>query len=364
MRGMAGPERVGVLAVLGGAVLAAIGAQAVLSRLRPPLPAVAVVALAVLLPLEHWSWPRPPGAVPSGDDVPPVYRWLAADGVAPVVELPVYPFRARRLWAAYLYFSTYHWRPIPIGRTSFYPPGHEWLVWGLREFPDPASLALLDRLGLQTVVVHPRVWDEGERRRRLAAIAAEPRLAWRRSFDHVPPARFAPLGLGEESVYAVTPASAPAPPCAPAGELPRDAWTFSSTGVNKPERVRDGDARTAWMTAIPQRPGDRLEVDLGRTETVAAVALDIGYPHEEFARNLVLAIDAGEGWKRVAYADGPAERLATLDALLLRPREARMVLRIAPEPVRRLRLIVGLREEDPAWPRWAVPELRLFARCQ
>jgi hypothetical protein len=364
MRGMAGPERVGVLAVLGGSVLAAVGAQAVLSRLRPPLQAVAVVVLAALLPLEQWSRPRPPGAVPSGDDVPPVYGWLAADGDAPVVELPVYPFRARRLWAAYLYFSTYHWRPIPIGRTSFYPPAHEWLVWGLREFPDPVSLALLDRLGLHTVVVHPRVWDEPERRERLAAVAAEPRLALRQSFDHVPPARFAALGLGDELVYALTPAAAPAPPCAPAGELPREAWTFSSTGVNKPERVRDGDARTAWMTAIPQRPGDRLEVDLGRTETVAAVALDIGYPHEEFARNLVLAIDGGEGWKRVAYADGPAERLATLDDLLLRPREARMVLRIAPEPVRRLRLIVGLREEDPAWPRWSVPELRLFGRCQ
>jgi hypothetical protein len=134
--------------------------------------------------------------------------------------------------------------------------------------------------------------------------------------------------------------------------------------VNKPELVADGDARTAWMTAIPQRPGDRLEVDLGRMETVAAVGVGIGYPHEEFARNLALAVDAGQGWQRVAYADGPAERLATLDDLLLRPRDARMVLRIEPQPVRRLRLLVGLREEDPAWPRWAVSELRLFARCQ
>ena len=134
--------------------------------------------------------------------------------------------------------------------------------------------------------------------------------------------------------------------------------------MNKPDRVLDGDARTAWMTEIPQRPGDRLEVDLGRTETVAAVALDIGYPHEEFGRHLVLAVDAGEGWQRVRYADGPAERLSTLDALLERPREARMVLRVEPRPVRRLRLLVGLREQDPAWPRWSVPELRLFAGCQ
>jgi hypothetical protein len=365
MRGMAGPERVSVLAILGGAVLAAVAAQALLSSLRRPWLRVAMVAaLAVALPLEHWNRPRPPGAVPAGRDVPPVYAWLAADGHGPVVELPVYPFRARRFWAAYLHFSTYHWRPIALGRTSFYPPAHEWLAWGLRDFPGPISLAFLDRLALRTVVVHPRIWDEAERSGRLAAVAGEPRLIPRQSFAHVPPPRFSALGLGEERVYALAPGDAPAPPCVPDAELPRDAWTLDGTGVNKPERVRDGDPRSPWMTAIPQRPGDRLEVDLGRKETVAAAALDIGYPHEEFGRNLVMLVDAGEGFRRVAYADGPAERLATLDDLLRRPREARMVLRIEPQPVRRLRLMVGFREEDPAWPRWSVPELRLFGRCQ
>lgn len=104
---------------------------------------------------------------------------------------------------------------------------------------------------------------------------------------------------------------------------------------------------------------------IGRKETVAAIALGIGYPHEEFGRNLVLIVDAGDGaGRRVPYDDGPAERLATLNELLDRPREARMVLRIEPQPVRRLRVMVGLREEDPAWPRWSVAELRLFAACR
>ena len=364
MRGMAGPERVSVLALLGGAVLAALAAQALFDRLRGRASGVVAAALALLLPLEQWSRPRPPGLVPSGRDVPAVYAWLAEHGDGPVAEVPVYPFRARRLWAAYLYFSTYHWRDVPIGRTSFYPPAHEWLAWGLRGFPDAVSLALLDRLALRTVVVHPRVWEEAERPARLAAVAAEPRLVPQASFTGAPPPRFDALGLGGEQVYALTPAPRPPPPCTPGAELPREGWTLSGTGVNKPERALDGDARTAWMTGIPQRPGDRLELDLGGLREVAAVALDIGYPHEEFARNLVLAADDGGGWQRVEYADGPAERRETLESLLERPREARMVLRFPPRPVRRIRLMVGLREEDPAWPRWAVPELRLFAECQ
>jgi len=360
---MAGPERVSVFALLGGAVLGALGAQALFER-WPRMARPLALGLAVLLPLEHWSRPRPAGEVPAGRDVPAVYAWLAADGRDPLVELPVYPFRARRFWAAYLYFSTYHWRPISIGRTSFYPPAHEWLVWNVRDFPDPVSLAFLDRLDLRTVVVHPRVWEEAERAARLQAVAAEPRLAFRRSFDAVPPPRFAPLGLGEERVYALARAAPPPPPCAPRDEIARQGWTVSATGVNKPERVLDGDPATAWMTEIPQRPGDRLEVDLGAAQEVAAVTLDIGYPHEEFGRNLVLSADEGTGWQRLEYADGPAEQVETLQQLLEQPRTARMALRIAPRTVRRLRLMVGAREEDPAWPRWAVPELRVFARCQ
>src|SRR6185503_13412911 len=133
------------------------------------------------------------------------------------------------------------WRPIPIGRTSFYPPAHEWLVWGLRGFPDATSLALLDRLGLRTVVVHPRVWDDADRDARVAAVQAEPRLMQVASFDDVPPVRFAPLGLGGERVYTLQSAAPPAAPCVPAGELAREGWTVSGTGVNKPERVADGD---------------------------------------------------------------------------------------------------------------------------
>jgi hypothetical protein len=203
-----------------------------------------------------------------------------------------------------------------------------------------------------------------EREARLAAVAAEPRLAQVATFDDVPPARFAPLGLGDERVYTLRSAAPPAAPCVPAGELAREGWTVTGTGVNKPERVTDGDPRTSWMTEIPQRPGDRLEVDLGADQEVAAAALDIGYPHEEFGRNLVVSVDDGAGWRRVDPADGPAERLDTLRQLLEHPRTARMVLRIEPRKIRRVRLMVGAREEDPAWPRWAVPELRLYARCQ
>jgi hypothetical protein len=49
--------------------------------------------------------------------------------------------------------------------------------------------------------------------------------------------------------------------------------------------------------------------------------------------------------------------------LVERPRSARVVMRFAPQRATGLRLMVGYREEEPAWPRWSLPELRLFRRC-
>jgi hypothetical protein len=363
-RAMASPERSGALVLLGGAVLVGLAVAAVLERVMERQRWAIVMGLALLLPLEHWGPPRAASEVPAGAAVPAVYRWLATQPSQPLVELPLYPERQRKQWSLYLHFSTAHWRRIPIGRASFYPPVHDLLAWSLRGFPDRTSLAALDRLGLRTVVVHPRLWPEDERGLRVRELDAHPRLRLLRTFAEEGGAAQA-LGLGGERVYALLSGPPPDPPCQPVEEIPPAAWALSSTGVNKPARAVDGDAARAWFTAQPQRPGDHIQVTLPAPETVAAVAVRMHYPYEEFGRNLVL-VAKGEsgGWQRVPYDDGPEERWALLRDLVQRPTQALMVLRLAPRRVSALRLMVGYREEEPAWPRWSVPELMLFRRCQ
>lgn len=365
LRAMAGPERFGMLVPLGLAVLVGLGAAALLARRSRPT-ALAAAVLAVIVPLEHWRIPRSAAEVPAGADLPEVYRWLARDRSTPIVELPLYPSRARKQWAAYLYFSTYHWRPLPVGRTSFYPPIHEFLVHMLEAFPGDGALAALDRLGVDTVVVHPRIWAEAERAARVQALDGHPRLRLVQSFASAPDPRFAALALGDERVYRV---SGPAPdlprPCVPAEALPREAWTFDSSGISKEDRARDGDRRTAWYTAQPQRPGDYLEVRLPGVETIAAVGLGLYYPYDELPRNPVVVVEAEDGGRRrVEIADGAAEQRAVLDALLDRPREAEWALRFPPVRARGVRIQVGWREEDPSWPAWSVPELQVYRSCR
>jgi hypothetical protein len=361
-RGMASPERIGVLVTLATAALVGLGIPALQARLPHAARMALTGVLAILLPLEHWSPSRRPAYVPTGSHVPSVYAALAT-GTSPVVELPLHPDPARKLWAAYPFFSTHHWRRMPIGRTSFYPPAHDLLAWGLRDFPAGPSLTLLDRLGVRSIVVHPHVWTVDERRIRLAALEAEPRLRLERSFDDVVPARYAPFGLGQERLYQLAEGPPATPPCTPADAIDRSRWTMAGSGGDEPDRARDGDPRTAWRTDIPQRPGDKLEVHLAAPETVGAIALSLGYPFDEFPRNLVVMTES-EDWERVAYADGPEERWSTIDDLLRRPREARLVLRIPPRRVRAVRLMVGLREQDLSWPRWRVGEVALYRGCR
>jgi hypothetical protein len=365
-RGMSSPNRAAVLVLLGGAVLLGFGAAWARSVLPRALGSAALLVLGLLLPLEQWSPPTTGMRVPTGRDVPEAYRFLAAGDGSPMIDLPLYPDVAKRYWALYLYFSTYHWRPIPIGRTSFYPPAHDYLAWSLRGFPDDLSLGILEHLGIRTLVVHPFVWEDlGERARKLAILDSDPRLRLVKAFEDVPPG-VPGLQLGRERIYAlVGGGTPPSPLCTPSEELPRGSWTLSGTGVTSPKRAVDGDRKTAWSTAAPQKPGDRLEVRFPAPEDVSALTIDLWYPHAEFPRNLVVFLQGEEGGlERVPYEDGPDVRNATIDALVSRPREATMVLRLKPARARAFRLMVGLRERDPAWAAFSVPEVHAYRECR
>jgi hypothetical protein len=396
VRGMDGSKRIGVLVILGGAVLAGFGLAWLFARLSAHARTAAVALLAILLPLEHWTRPGAGSGIPAGARVPSVYHWLAEQPREPLIELPLHPDVAKRYWSTYLYFSTYHWRPIPIGRTSFYPPAHDFLAFSLREFPDDTSLVLLDRLGIRTIVVHPLVWEPGERERRLAALDAEPRLHRVRVFDDTLPERFVDMRLGQERVYVLTGAARRGTaPCMPAGELNRDAWTLRSLRHGTPleapgqialrrrargfgqwvrhrewrtpwmaDWVRDDDRGTAWTTADAQHQGDGLQITLPAAETVAAATLDLSYPYDEFPRSLVVLAEGDEERRKLAWADGPEERWATLEELLHRPREARLVVRVPAQAVTTLGIKIGPLDEGSAFPRWSVPELRLYRECR
>lgn len=354
--------RTPVLILFSECALAGLGANWVLARFGGGRAALAAAAMAAVALAQQWTAPAPGVKAPAGRALPSVYRWLASDSREPLVELPLYPDLAKRLWALYPYLSTYHFRPVPIGRSSIYPPAHDYLAYSLGRFPDATSIGLLDRLGIRTVVVHPLLWSEEERVERLRALDAEPRLRLARTFENEPPSSLAPLRFGHERVYRIVGAELAGPaPCAPGDELPHSGWTLRGSGGH-PGRASDGDLQTAWHTEGSQRAGDFFRISFPRKERIAAVVLAMDY--YGFPRDITLQVRDEDGEMRsVAYQDGAEERWQTIRDLLERPREARLVLRFRPERASAVRLVIAFQGDFNALPPWAIPEIRIYREC-
>jgi len=123
-----------------------------LSRL---LGAGIVALLAGLVILESLIWPGAHAVeVPVGDQVPPVYRWLAGQPPGSVLELPTVAFAEGQALLDYQYLSIYHWHPTPDGYSGFVPPKHGQIEYEMERFPSERSVSLLQALDVQYVVVH------------------------------------------------------------------------------------------------------------------------------------------------------------------------------------------------------------------
>jgi hypothetical protein len=148
---------------LGGGVLARGGKAGALVTLllagviaglnvRRPFPLNQELASPYVKPPDSYLRPAP--------EAPPVYRYVSA--LPKDVALAEFP--ADDLWYStrYLFFSTFHWRPIVNGFTSFYPPAAvdriRWLINPLRT-PDEAWTTLHSS-GVTHVVLHTGAWDE------------------------------------------------------------------------------------------------------------------------------------------------------------------------------------------------------------
>ena len=154
------PGRINTLTSLALALLAAGGASALLARIRNPrLADVAAAALVAVVLLEYADLHGP--AHPTVPEQPAGARGLPE----PQLHLPMSRVGNRR----YVLWSTDGFPRIVNGRASFDPALTSDVAYGVRDFPDRRSVALLRRLGVRVVVVHPELspgtsWEGAERK--------------------------------------------------------------------------------------------------------------------------------------------------------------------------------------------------------
>lgn len=156
------PGRMMIFALLGMSIissylLARISLEA--SRLKKSL---FFGALAFLIILEGCSLPLPGLRLPGAASLPFPYKWLADAPPGPVAEYPLADCQSDGD-SIYMYYSTFHWKPLVNGYSRVLPPGRESLNKTLQKFPAPVALDTLSSIGVRYILVHLGQYREDAR---------------------------------------------------------------------------------------------------------------------------------------------------------------------------------------------------------
>ncbi len=343
-QGMRAVSRWGIMVIFCLSVLSAYGIAYLAGRIpgrRRWRTSASVLLVLVLLaeyasfPLKFWHAPR---------EVPAVYEWLAGrEEDAAIVELPM-PLSAGTVFreAKYMYFSTFHWKQLVNGYSGFFPPTYWTVNRVMQTFPSPASIDMIDVLGVRYVVLHLGKFDRKRRRR----IEKElPRTSGRLELE---------FHSDSDYVYRVEAGKSETAPIA-SREVSTAGWSAKATHQDGLASLAfDGDIGTRWNSAALQEPGMVYEVDTGVVRTLTGLSLLLGSSPDDYPRDLEVRTSSdGSRWTEIegmfplsglvrSYLDGVSPRID----LAFSPVEARYV-----------RLVQ--RGQDGTY-FWSIHELKLY----
>ncbi|MBN2369297.1 MAG: discoidin domain-containing protein [Vicinamibacteria bacterium] len=356
------PERLGILAALWLAILVGLGVHVVLRRMRGWRRVVTGVVLAACVFMEHLSIPAPNVPMPSGRDIPDVYKWLARFPAGRVAEIPFYGPWLNRLDSLPMYFATGAPRAIVNGYTGFYPPAYAFLRHKLSSEPGAFVLDIIERLDLDHIVVRPLLWQPENRARWRAFLDACPdRLRRVQSFPSAPFRDGPAWEYGGETVYRVLRHGRRAPSYAPARSAiqPRNDWTITASHGACVRSLLDGDPATQWRTGTESTAGQFIELRFAADLEIRGVRMQLVYPHTGYPGALDVSIRRPEGkWRLVRFDQDVADR-ELLDVLLTRGADVWYSIDFPSTVVANgVRLVV--RRADPTLDEWRIAEIGIY----
>jgi hypothetical protein len=317
-----------------------------LSRLRGVLGQAGLLLAGLVVFLEHFSAPLELSPLPTGSQIPEVYRWLARQAdVRVVAEVPAERYKRERIDVQPMYLSTAHWKRTLQGYTGYFPPAYHVLRWRLFHFPAPESVRFLERLGVDTVVVSPidgrlPEWAGADPRWRHKGPFAEGQVVLR-----LPAARGPRIASPAEVAGLV--------------EVPRQGWEVEASFPDA-QRAVDGDPSTAWTTwEEPQTKGHFYRIGFGRSVSVARVSMTVA-SGDRFPMRIRLMGETEQPQRVEIPFDEEAAYDGLFASLLREPRQARLDIDIPPRPLRGLRLRVAA--TDPFLMPWVLPEIKVYEK--
>ena len=187
--------------------------------------------------------------------MPAVYAALR-DGTGPLIELPLYPDPARKLWATYPYFST---RALAAGADRPH------VLLSARARPAGLEPARVPRRPVAHAARPARRAHGGGAPARMdrgrAARCDWPRWTPSRALRSSAPSTTSCPPVTRRSAWARSgsigsgPAARGPAPCVPADAIDRSGWTVTASGEGDPDLVRDGDNAHRLAHGAPAEAG-------------------------------------------------------------------------------------------------------------
>jgi len=270
--GLRAAARFHIFVMLAIAVLAAFGMKSILSFFhnKKKFTSLVFVPLFMLILMEYLSIPIPLETISVKENIPEVYKWLKAqkDDFA-LLELPLPKTVTESAWieSPRLYYSTYHWKKLVNGRSSYFPPLYYELMRRWQSESLKQNINDMQTLGVKYIILHSSLYEEEELNTIMSDISKH-----KKDIKLV-------TQLGEAYVYELAPL-----PVEKTDEvlpskfqpIPNTGWSVSSN-VNKGnvKYVLDGDISTRWH--IGGRDFDvYFEFDLGRTYNLKGLSMNSG----------------------------------------------------------------------------------------
>jgi hypothetical protein len=339
--GLRVPQRAAAGALLALAVLAGLGADALVGRTRSRARrGLAIAVLAAVLGVEC----RRPAlslvpAAPSPAALA-VSRWLATQpGDFPVVELPLGQPEYESL---YMMLSTYHWKRLVNGYSGSFP-ARNYLEDVFSRFPDATSLRLARDLRVRYVVAHSGLLPPQQRH---LCRDPGPWLVVRHAD-------------GSSCVLEIL--GAPEPPVRPPDRaLPLASARITTSSGDGAAAVTDGDLRTHWTERIDAGPTGWLEIRLAEPRPLTRLVVRLGPHFGEHLWSYQVATPGAQAWSPIAtrvFGEPP------LAGLLTDPENLAVEIPLDGRPIDRLRLV---RPPPPLptmyldWGWWGVHEIELY----
>ncbi len=173
-----------------------------------PLTPILTLLLIGLIGADYFAPNQPAQLTPTGENTPAVYRWLASQEATRLVpenaillELPISSEKTPvNTGPLYLMYGLGHHRPMLNGSANIIPYGYERLFFEMQSFPAPATLDIIEGLGVQYLVIHPAgLSSEANRAELEQAAGPDGRLELVKNFE---------AAGGKDTVYRVKPAPA------------------------------------------------------------------------------------------------------------------------------------------------------------